>query len=110
MDAAQVIETIDTGVVIFDGNFKVAYWNGWMAANSQISAKEIIGRSLFDFYPHLKTQSFLRNCKSVLAFGNFAFFPQDPYSYLFEMKPMEWFRDQFAFMQQSCTIGRTHRA
>jgi len=105
MDRSQIIETIDTGVVIFDNNFMVSSWNGWMTAHSRIGPDEIIGRSLFDFYPNLKKRSFLRNCKSVLAFGNLAFFPQDPYAYLFAMKPLEWFRTQFEFMQQSCTIG-----
>ncbi len=110
MDSAQIIETIDTGIVIFDSDFKVTYWNGWMVAHSQIDKEEIIGRSLFDFYPNIKKQRFLRSCKSVLAFGNLAFHPQDTYAYLFEMKPIEWFRFQFEFMQQSCTIGPIRNA
>ncbi len=105
MEENQVIDTVDTGIVIFDREYSATYWNGWMAAHTQISENEILGRSLFDFFPKLKNPRFLRSCKAVFAFGNLAFFPQDPYGYLFSMKPVEWFRSEFKFMQQSCTIG-----
>lgn len=105
MTSSKVIEAIDTGIVIFGSDFKISYWNGWMAAHSQIQPEEIVGRSLFDPFPKLKNQRFMRNCKSVRSFGNFVFFPQDPYGYLFPMKPVGSYRSQFKCMQQSCTLG-----
>ncbi|MFQ5597455.1 MAG: diguanylate cyclase [Nitrospiria bacterium] len=105
MENSQIIEAIDTGIIILDGDFKVVYWNGWMSAHTQIDPSEIVGRALFDHFPHLKNHRFLRNCQSVLTFGHLAFFPQDPYGYLFSMRPVEWYRQEFQYMQQSCTVG-----
>ncbi len=105
MDMSKVLDTIDTGILTFDREYKVRYWNGWMTSHSCFGPNEIIGRSLFDFYPNLKNNRFLRNCQSVLTFGNLAFFPFDPYAYLFPMKPTGLFKSEFKQMQQSCTIG-----
>ncbi|MFQ5587699.1 MAG: diguanylate cyclase [Nitrospiria bacterium] len=106
MDAVpQVLDAVDTGIVVFDRDFRVSHWNHWMATRTCLGRKEVLGRSLFDFYPRLKNRRFLRNCKSVFSFGNLAFFPQDPYRYLFPMKPLGLFQSEFEWMQQSCTIG-----
>ncbi len=105
MEVPQILDAIDTGIVVFDRDFKVSYWNRWMSTHSHLDGEAVLGRSLFEHYPSLKNARFLRNCQSVLTFGSSAFFPQDPYCFLFPMKPIGLFCPEFEFMQQSCTIG-----
>ena len=101
----QIFDTVNIGVVTFDRELRVQFWNRWMELHSDISAGEIIGSSIIDFYPGLNTERFNKNCKAVLSFGNFSFFSQKLHKYLFPFKPDSSFDSTFEFMQQSCTMG-----
>jgi diguanylate cyclase len=101
----QIFDTVNIGLVILDSDLHVQHWNRWMMNNSGIPAEEIVGVSIFDHFPNLKTPRFTRNCKSVLSFGNFSFFSQLLHKYLFPFKPVGSFDSRFEFMQQSCTMG-----
>lgn len=102
---AQIFDTINFGLVVFDRDLTVQHWNRWMAMHSGISATQIVGEAAFDFFPQLNTVSFKKNCKSVLAFGNFAFFSQKLHGFLFPFKPDSSFDSRFDMMQQSCSMG-----
>lgn len=101
----QILDTIDIGLVILDKDFKVRYWNRWMAMHSGIAFQEIKGVSIFEFYPHLKNKKLLRNFKAVINLGNHYFFPQKLYGYLFPFRPESNFIKDINHMQQSCTMG-----
>ncbi len=102
---AQIFDMLDVGIVILDEDLKVFKWNRWMTTHSKIPPDEIIGKSLFSFYPDLNIPSFIRNCKSVFTFGNFAFFSQKLHKYCFPFKAFNILGSNFEQMQQSCTIG-----
>lgn len=104
-DLTQIFDTVNIGVVTFDQELRVQYWNRWMELHSGIPAATIIGSPIIDFYPGLNTTSFIKNCKAVLSFGNFSFFSQKLHKYLFPFKPDSSFGSNFEFMQQSCTMG-----
>ena len=102
----QVFDTINLGLVILDRKLRVRHWNPWIARRSKITPEEILGHPIFDFFPTLEAhQSFRRNCKSVLAFGNYGFFSQKLHRYLFPFPPASSFEVKFEQMQQSCTMG-----
>jgi diguanylate cyclase len=101
----QLFDLVDMGIVVFDGNLKVRRWNRWMALHSGISADEIAGETLFDFYPNLNNPSFLKSVKYVLSFGNFYFFSQKLHQYIFPFKSVSSLPTDFAHMQQNCTMG-----
>lgn len=101
----QILDNIDWGLVIIDREFKVRYWNRWMALHSGIPSQEIRGSSILDFYPHFQNKKFIRNFKAVVTFGNHYFFPQKLYGYMFPFKPDGNFVSEINYMQQSCTMG-----
>jgi len=105
MISGQIFEMIDVGLVVLDKNFRVRFWNRWMASHSGIPAQEIKGESIFDNYPHLNNKKFLRNFKAIFAFGNCYFFPQKLYDYIFPFKPESNFVSEIDYMQQSCIMG-----
>ncbi|MBF0225514.1 MAG: response regulator [Desulfobacterales bacterium] len=105
MILSQIFDMVNAGIVILDKDLKVYKWNRWMEANSKLSANKVIGKPLFECYPHLNTQKFLKNCKSVLAFGNFIFLSQKVHEYIFPFPSQNKFGSYFSYMQQSCTLG-----
>jgi len=102
---SQMFDMLDVGIVILDSDLNVYKWNRWMATHSKISPEKIVGKSLFEFFPDLNTPWFLRNCKSVFTFGNFAFFSQKLHKYCFPFKAYNTLGSDFEYMQQSCTVG-----
>lgn len=103
---SQMFDMLDAGIVILDRDLNVFKWNRWMTTHSKIKPEEIVGKPLFSFYPDLNTPWFLRNCKSVFAFGNFAFISQKLHKYCFPFKSYyNTLGYRFDYMQQSCTVG-----
>ena len=104
-ELTQIFDTVNIGLVVLDRDVKITYWNRWMAMHSGLPSDQILGEPLFDFFPHLNTNNFNKNCKTVLSFGNFAFFSQKLHNFLFPFKPDSSFGYRFELMQQSCTMG-----
>jgi len=102
----QLFDLLDTGIVILDSNLKVYKWNKWMELHSNIPANQIIGHSIFDYFPNLNNQSFSRSLKYVLNFGNYYFFSQKLHHYLFPFKPVSYLSVDTDYMQQSCNMGQ----
>ncbi len=102
---SQIFDMVNTGIVILDKNLKVYKWNRWMETYSKLPSEKVIGSSIFSFFPNLDESWFKRNCKSVLAFGNFAFFSQKLHGYCFPFKAVNTLGSEIEFMQQNCTMG-----
>ncbi|MFH2065496.1 MAG: sensor domain-containing diguanylate cyclase [Pseudomonadota bacterium] len=102
---SQMFDMLDVGIMILDSDLKVFKWNRWMATHSKILPEKIVGKSIFEFFPDLNAPWFLRNCKSVFTFGNFAFFSQKLHKYCFPFKAYNTLGSDFDYMQQSCTVG-----
>jgi len=104
-ELSQILDSVNLGLVILDTQLRVRYWNRWMETHSGIPAEQLVGSSLFDFFPSLNTPRFQRSCKSVLTFGNFSFFSQKLHHFLFPFRPESSFESRFERMQQSCSMG-----
>ncbi len=105
MSFSQILDIINIGLVIMYKDLKVVKWNRWMEGNSGISAEDITGKSIFDFFPDLMSEKFTRSCKAGFAFGNFSFFSQKLHGNLFPFKLSGYFDSKFEYMQQTCTMG-----
>ena len=102
---SQIFENINIGLVVLDREMNVYKWNRWMEVNSGISTEDIAGKSIFDFFPDIKTEKFTRSCKSVFTFGNFCFFSQKLHGNLFPFRLPGFFDSRFEYMQQTCAMG-----
>jgi diguanylate cyclase (GGDEF)-like protein len=98
----QILEIIDLGVVVLDTEFRVCYWNQWMALHSGIDKDTITGSLVFDHFPELNTPEFLRGARMALTFGSPAVFPQSLHHYLFPFKVVGTPNGMFDLMQQHC--------
>ncbi len=101
----QIIENINIGIIVLDRDLVVREWNRWMELHSGTAAADIIGSSLLERYENLKSQKYRRLFRSVLAFGNYAYFSQKLHRYLIPMKNPNPSDRQLPFMQQSCSAA-----
>lgn len=65
----DIIQSTDIGIVVLDKDFNVEIFNRFMQVHSDISAEEIIGRSIFDIFPYLDDEWFIRRVSSVFELG-----------------------------------------
>ena len=104
-DHDQIFENINLGLIILDRDLSVKAWNRWMELHSSISLQEIQGKSILDFYPHLAEPKYMRFFRSVLSFGNYAFFSQKLHKQLIPMRNPHHSAAHLPLMQQNCTAG-----
>ncbi len=105
MIEAQIFNMVNLGIAVLDKNLHVHKWNRWLEIHTRIPAEKIINTPLLDHFPNLNEKWFLRNCKAVLRFGNFAFFSQKLHEYTLPVKPVHHLDPDFQYMQQNCTLG-----
>lgn len=98
----QICETLNSGIVVLDEQLHVTYWNRWLELYCQIPAEKILNKPITDFYPNLNNPTFLRNCKTVLTFGNHLFLSQKLHGYLIPINITQNTKSDINLMQQTC--------
>lgn len=101
----QIFQDINLGLMVLDRDLTVRAWNRWMELHSSISFEDIKGRNILDFYPHLAQPQYTRFFRSVLSFGNYAFFSQKLHKQLLPMKNPHPSVSHLPNMQQTCSAG-----
>lgn len=90
------------GVLLTDENLRVTYWNRWMEIHSGISNESVIGRELFDVFPHLSKNRICEEYKRALS-GEPITLQQKLYQYFFPT-PSKTENNGNKLMQQSTRI------
>ncbi|RKY00239.1 hypothetical protein DRP77_11805, partial [Candidatus Poribacteria bacterium] len=49
-----IIESIDTGVLVLDKEFRIVRWNAGMERLTGFSRDEVLGKGYFEMFPHLE--------------------------------------------------------
>jgi len=101
---AQIIESINIGIVIIDKEFRVIEWNKWMAEYSNNTFEDVMGKNIYDIYPELDKNFFNRGCKSVFTFGNMVYLSAKLHNFLFPFTIQGSNSELFTHMQQSCYL------
>lgn len=65
----DIIQSTDVGIVVIDEGFKIEVYNRFMQAHSNVNAEDIIGTSIFDVFPDLNDDWFIRRVNSVFKLG-----------------------------------------
>lgn len=104
-DLSQILETLNLGVFALDAEGRIVYWNRWIENASGLPPAETLGKSAFELFPELDTPVFRRDLKSVLSFGNFAYFSQKVHGRLINLSAPEGSPAGFERMEQSCVMG-----
>jgi diguanylate cyclase (GGDEF)-like protein len=101
----QLLDTVDQGIIVFDRNTRITFFNQWLALNSGIDPEQALGMPLFELLPTLGTPLFQRNLRSVFSIGNTAYFSHNATPWLIPLPPPPSSAKNFDHMQQSGQMG-----
>ena len=105
LDLSDMVETLGHGVFALDSEGRIAYWNRWLVFASGIESEAALEESAFELFPELDRAFFRRALKSVLSFGNFAYFSQKIHGRLLNLPPAPGSPAGFKYMEQNCVMG-----
>lgn len=69
-----LLDALEIGVIIIDENFQIRYWNKWLEINTTVSAPQIVGKNLQDFYPGIDYKVFSRKIRTTLRLESPTFY------------------------------------
>ncbi len=101
----QIFNAVDAGLIALDRELCIVDWNQWMVSRTGFEKEEVLHRSLFELYPEIRAPWFERSFRSVLKFGNYAFYAQKLHGYIIPIPFPVSKPGDTRFMQQNCTLG-----
>lgn len=102
---ADMVESVDVGLVVLDLQHRVEAWNGFMENHSGITASQIHGQNVFEVFPDLPRQWLTRKIETVvtLKIRTFTSWEQRPWVFRFRnTRPVTGVEE---FMFQNLTIS-----
>jgi len=101
----QMLDALDQGVIIINLESEIVFFNRWMELTSAIESAQALGKKLTSLFPQLDNPLFQRNLRSVISFGNTAFFTHGANPWLIPLAPSPGSTHGFENMQQSGQMG-----
>jgi len=99
-----VINKINTGILIIDRDFKLAYWNRFLEVHANKASEDVIGQSIFDVFPELPKKWFERKISSVIQLNTQSFCSWEQRHHLFELPHTRPITTDSHYMAQNCTF------
>jgi len=104
LDFAQIIQSLNLGIVILDRDLRIVFWNRWMEEHSRMSRSDVLGRGIMELFPELKGKGFHWKSRSVFKLGNYAFFSQQLHGNLIPLPLSRYLTSDFEHMQQNAAM------
>ena len=101
----QMLDALEQGIIIINLEGEVVFFNHWMELTSAIDLTSAVGKKLTTLFPQLDTPLYMRNLRSVISFGNTAFFAHGANPWLIPLAPSPGSSHGFENMQQSGQMG-----
>lgn len=100
----EMLHNIDVGLVVFDSNYQIQIWNGFMENHSGLLPREAKGKILFDLFPEIDKDWFTRKADSVFLLKSKAFTIWEQRPYLFKFKNYRSITGTVESMYQNTTL------
>lgn len=65
----DVIQSADIGILVLDKNYTIEIFNRFMQVHSGITGEGAVGSKVFEFFPYLEDEWFIRRVNSVFDLG-----------------------------------------
>ena len=104
-DLQAVLQNINLGVLLLDGDCRVMFWNEFMVLNSGRDSADVVGQSLFEVFPELPRLWLQKKVDSVFALQNLAFTSWQQRPHLFNFSGNRPITGQAEAMYQNCTFS-----
>ncbi len=100
----EMVQNVDAGLVVFDRDFKVQVWNGFMENHSGLTAREVRGKLLFDLLTEVDEEWFRHKAEPVFNLRNRAFTIWEQRKYIFKFRNYRPITGSADFMYQNATF------
>ena len=97
-----ILDSVSVGVIVLDRNEVVHVWNEFMEVHSGVSARDAIGKNVFDIFPDLPHAWMRHKLQSVFLLGNFAFSNWTERPFLLPLSPVRVVTTEIEAMYQDC--------
>ena len=99
-----MVQNIDVGLVILDSDYRIQIWNGFMENHSGLAAAQVQQRGLFELFPELPKEWFMRKLNSVKLLKNKTFTTWEQRPYIFKFKNYRPITGTSSHMYQNMTV------
>ncbi|MDO6445780.1 diguanylate cyclase [Colwellia sp. 1_MG-2023] len=100
----EMLHTIDVGLVVLDRQYNIQIWNGFMENHSGLLPREVKGKQLFEMFPEIPKEWFVRKSESVFMLKNKAFTIWEQRPYLFKFQNYRPITGTADYMYQNTTF------
>lgn len=100
----EMLHTIDVGLVVLDRQYNIQIWNGFMENHSGLLPREVKGKALFEMFPEIPKEWFVRKSESVFMLKNKAFTIWEQRPYLFKFQNYRPITGTADYMYQNTTF------
>lgn len=104
----QILDTMDSGLVVIDREYKVCVWNGFMQSYSGVLSQNILGRCLFDHFEDLPRTWLETKIKTAADLETRSFSSWENRPYLFKFQNFSPVSNGSNYMYQDIVITPLH--
>lgn len=106
--ATDILDHINNGVLVVDGELVIRYWNRFLQIHSGRSAADIIDKPLFEAFPELPKSALSRKLQGVLQLGTPTFSSWEQRRHLFLLPHSRPITTDSEYMAQNVTFMPLH--
>jgi diguanylate cyclase (GGDEF)-like protein len=100
----EMLHTIDVGLVVLDRKYTIQIWNGFMENHSGLLPREVKEKVIFDMFPEIPKEWFVRKSEAVFMLKNKAFTIWEQRPYLFKFQNYRPITGTADYMYQNTTF------
>ncbi|PFG56100.1 diguanylate cyclase (GGDEF)-like protein [Vibrio sp. ES.051] len=100
----QILDTMDSGLIVLDQEHKVCVWNSFMQSYSGVLSRDILGESLFDHFEELPRAWLETKIKTAADLETRSFSSWENRRYLFKFNNFSPVSNSIEFMYQDIVI------
>ncbi len=100
----DMLESVDIGLVVLDGDYHIELWNGFMENHSGLSSTRVRGQRLFSLFPELPEQWLRRKVETVITLNTRTFTSWEQRPWLFRFRSTRPITGTHDYMFQNLTI------
>ncbi len=104
----QILDTMDSGLIVLDREYKVCVWNSFMQSYSGVLSQDILGESLFDHFDELPKTWLETKLKTSAELETRSFSSWENRPYLFKFNNFSPVSNSSNLMYQDIVITPLH--
>lgn len=101
----DMIQTVDVGIVVFNRQFELKVWNGFMEAHSGLLPSDVRDKKLMSLYPEIEQEWLVAKTRPVFELRTRAFITWEQRPYLFKFRNYRPITSNAPFMYQNVVFS-----